>query len=54
MAADLRLGNVPATLTDPSVWTYIGLEAERVGLRWGGRFDPPDWNHVDLGNRVVQ
>jgi len=48
-AADLRVGNEPASLTDPSVWGFLGTLGERLGLRWGGRWDPPDWNHFDLG-----
>lgn len=48
LAADLRVGNVPASLTDPSVWTFLGQIWERLGGRWGGRFNPPDWNHFDL------
>jgi hypothetical protein len=49
LAVDVRVGNQPASITDPSVWAVVGLEAERLGLRWGGRFRPPDWNHLDLG-----
>ena len=49
MAADLRVGNAPASTTDPSVWAFLGTRWEAMGGRWGGRFDPPDWNHFDLG-----
>lgn len=48
-AADLRVGNEPASLTDPSVWAFLGTLGEALGLRWGGRFNPPDYNHFDLG-----
>lgn len=51
LAADLRVGGTPATLTPPSVWGALGSAWERLGGRWGGRFDPPDWNHFDLGGR---
>lgn len=47
LAADLRVGNAPASLTDPTVWALVGTEWEALGGRWGGRFDPPDWNHFD-------
>ena len=47
LAADLRVGNQPASLTDPSVWALVGVEWETLGGRWGGRFNPPDWNHFD-------
>lgn len=29
-------------------WESIGLVAEALGLRWGGRFRVPDQNHFDL------
>lgn len=54
LAVDVRVGNQPASLTDPTVWAFVGLEAEALGLRWGGRFDPPDWNHFDLGRHDSQ
>lgn len=47
LAADLRVGNAPASLTDPSVWALVGVEWEALGGRWGGRFKTPDWNHFD-------
>lgn len=50
LAADLRVGNQPASLTPVEVWSALGAAWERLGGRWGGRFDPPDWNHFDLGN----
>lgn len=49
LAVDLRVGNAPASTTDPSVWAFLGGIWERLGGRWGGRFNPPDWNHFDLG-----
>lgn len=30
-------------------WQELGAYAEYLGLRWGGRFQPPDVNHFDLG-----
>ena len=48
-AADLRLGNEPASLTAFAEWNEVGLRWEFMGHRWGGRFSPPDLNHFDLG-----
>lgn len=54
LAVDLRVGNEPASLTDPSVWAFVGqLWETRYNGRWGGRFNPPDWNHFDLGNPLT-
>lgn len=53
LAADLRVGNAPASLTDPSVWTAVGVIWEELGGRWGGRFRPPDWNHFDIDPLLV-
>jgi hypothetical protein len=33
-------------------WSALGQYGEALGLRWGGRFNPPDLNHFDLGVRV--
>lgn len=48
LAADLRVGNTPASLTDPTIWGFLGSHWEAQGGRWGGRFTPPDWNHFDI------
>lgn len=48
LAADLRVGTAPASITPPSVWGALGARWEAMGGRWGGRFDPPDWNHFDV------
>ena len=53
LAADLRLGGVPASLTEDLVWNAIGTRWELLGGRWGGRFDPPDPNHFDLGYEAI-
>jgi hypothetical protein len=54
LAADLRVGNEPASLTDPSIWQFLGTIWEtQLGGRWGGRFNPPDWNHFDLGHPLT-
>jgi len=49
LAADLRVGNAPASFTPIELWTALGLQWERQGGRWGGRFLPVDPNHFDLG-----
>lgn len=48
LAVDLRVGNQPASLTDPSVWTMLGLRWGVMGGRWGGSFSTPDYNHFDI------
>ena len=48
LAADLRVGNAPASATPFEVWTFLGLRWEQQGGRWGGRFTPPDPNHFDI------
>ena len=49
MAADLRVANQPASLTEIQTWFWLGQRWEFMGHRWGGRFRPPDLNHFDLG-----
>lgn len=49
LAADLRVGNIPATLTEVGLWFFLGQRWEFMGHRWGGRFRPPDLNHFDMG-----
>lgn len=53
LAADLRVGNAPASVTPPTVWAALGSRWEALGGRWGGRFDPPDWNHFDVDPILV-
>lgn len=48
LAADLRVGNAPASVTPLTVWAALGSAWEALGGRWGGRFDPPDPNHFDI------
>lgn len=40
LGADFQLSN--------DQWEMIGLVAEQLGLRWGGRFRTPDRPHFDL------
>ncbi len=49
LAADLRVANQPATLTEIQTWFWLGQRWEFMGHRWGGRFRPPDLNHFDMG-----
>lgn len=53
LAADLRVGGVPAGGTEEDLWWVIGMIWETLGGRWGGRFDPPDPNHFDLGYEAI-
>jgi len=48
LAADLRVGDQPASITDPSIWGFLGRIWQRMGHRWGGVFRPPDFNHFDI------
>jgi len=49
LAADLRVGNVPASVVGESVWNWLGARWMLVGGRWGGSFSIKDENHFDLG-----
>ena len=48
LAADLRVGDFPASVTPPALWELLGRIWSSLGGRWGGRFAPPDLNHFDL------
>ncbi len=53
MAADLRVGDLPATITQPDIWQLLGGWWKfNVHGRWGGDFPPTgrfELNHFDLG-----
>lgn len=49
LAADLRVADRPASLTEIQTWYWLGQRWEFMGHRWGGRFHPPDLNHFDMG-----
>ena len=61
LAADLRIGDVPATLTPIEFWGWLGGIWKTLGGRWGGDFSvgAPAWitagfstgdfNHFDTG-----
>ena len=48
LAADLRVGNAPASLTPLTVWSALGTIWKALGGRWGGDFRPIDPNHFDI------
>ncbi len=54
-AGDLRVGDVPASLTPEPVWRWLGEMWQAMGGRWGGTFlegfaggGTPDLNHFEL------
>jgi len=49
LAVDLRLGDVPASVTSPEIWGWLGGIWKTLGGRWGGDFSTPDLNHFDTG-----
>ena len=56
LAADLRVGQVAATITPEEVWRFLGDQWKLMGGRWGGDFKDrlgqpaPDDNHFDLAH----
>ena len=48
LAADLRVGDVPASITDPQIWAFVGRQWGQLGGRWGGGFRLVDLNHFDI------
>ncbi|GAI40037.1 unnamed protein product [marine sediment metagenome] len=48
LAVDLRVGDLPATVTQPVVWGWLGTKWKTWGGRWGGDFSERDYNHFDL------
>ena len=48
LAADLRVGDTPASTTATEVWSFLGTLWKAIGGRWGGDFRPePDFNHFE-------
>ena len=47
LAADLRVGDMAASLTPFALWAKLGRIWSSLGGRWGGFFSPPDPNHFD-------
>ena len=48
LAADLRVGDTPASTTATEVWAFLGTLWKALGGRWGGDFRPkPDYNHFE-------
>ena len=54
LAADLRVGDLPASLTPFALWALLGRIWGTLGGRWGGRFSPPDPNHFDIKALDIQ
>ena len=48
VAADLRVGNLPASTTPVDLWRFLGQIWKGLGGRWGGDFTPVDLNHFEL------
>jgi len=48
LAADLRVGDEPASITTPEFWAVLGTRWRQMGGRWGGDFPTPDYNHFDI------
>lgn len=48
LAIDLRVGDIPASLTTFELWAFVGGLWKRQGGRWGGDFPTPDPNHFDV------
>ena len=48
LAADLRVGDQPASITSFETWALLGRIWSTLGGRWGGTFATPDVNHFDL------
>ena len=48
LAVDLRVGNVSASITTAAIWSWLGAQWIVMGGRWGGMFNPPDFNHFDF------
>jgi len=54
LAVDLRVGDQPASVTEPTLWARIGRIWQAMGHRWGGVFRPPDLNHFDIDELAAQ
>lgn len=39
---------VPVSAIPLSAWSYLGALMERLGVTWGGRWDPPDLPHFEI------
>lgn len=53
LAVDIRVGTLPASLTDLTVFAALGVAWEALGGRWGGRFRDPDPNHFGTEEGLV-
>jgi len=48
LAIDMRVGDVPASVTPYEQWAFVGTLWKARGGRWGGDFPVPDLNHFDF------
>jgi len=48
LAVDLRVGDLPASITPYEQWAFVGTLWMSHGGRWGGHFPTPDLNHFDF------
>lgn len=48
LAVDMRVGDLPASVTPPELWSVVGNTWKALGGRWGGDFAAPDLNHFAL------
>ena len=48
VAADLRIGDLPASTTPRELWAIVGTLWKAQGGRWGGDFRDPDDNHFEM------
>lgn len=39
---------IPVRDTPLEYWQFLAELLAPVGVRWGGRFKPPDWNHFQI------
>jgi len=52
LAVDLRIGDVPASISTREEWQFLGGIWKSLGGRWGGEFSEPDLNHFDHGQLI--
>jgi D-alanyl-D-alanine dipeptidase len=48
LAFTVRGRRLPVAQTPRDAWAWLADLLEPVGVRWGGTFSPPDWNHFEL------
>lgn len=53
LAFDVQVEGFTRDELHPYFWRMLGEWWESLGGRWGGRFNPPDVNHFDVGLAYV-